>query len=181
MYCLTGRAGAGKSVACDVARGLGHPVVSMGDIVRWRARESLGDAATSAEILAWADEQRLAHGQGIIAEYTADRIEERYDASDVVVDGLRTMDELAVFERRFGDVTLVLVMAPFEERLARLRSRGRDGEDAFTAEDLRERDRQEEAWGLGELIDQSAPDVVIANDGSIEEFESAVKSVLTSR
>lgn len=176
MYAVAGLAGSGKSVATGVADSLGYSVVPMGQVVRERARGVLGDDASSEEIGVWAAQQRELRGSGIIAELTADRIVERYDPSEVVVDGLRSPDEVKVLKERFGTISVVLVTAPFDTRLRRLQARGRDGEDAFDAEDLRERDRREEAWGLSEL----EADAVLVNDGAVEEFELAVGDMIGS-
>ena len=179
VYCFTGRPGAGKSSACSVAESLNLPVVGMGDVVRERARVALGEHATSSAIGEWATDHRAECGQAVFAEYTADRIEEHHrDEKAVIIDGLRTPGEVDVFEDRFDDVTVVLVTAPFETRLDRLQTRGRDGEDAFTAEDLEERDAREEAWGLGALIEKGVHDDVVVNDGTVDEFEREIEAIL---
>lgn len=146
----------------------------MGEVVRDRARTSLGATAASEAIGQWAADHRAEYGPAVFAEYTADRIEEMDSDAEPVVDGLRTRAEVEVFDRRFGSMTVVLVTAPFETRLERLQARGRDGEDAFTAEDLAARDRREEDWGLTELV----ANAVLVNDGSVKEFEAVVAGIL---
>lgn len=175
MYSIAGRPGAGKSVATGVASSLRYEVVAMGDVVRNRARDALGPEVSSEAIGQWAAEQRAEDGPGVVAEYTADRIEEIDSDVETVVDGIRTPAEAEVFEQHFGKVSVVLITAPFETRLERLQERGRDGEDEFSATDLRARDAREVEWGLAELD----ADEVIVNDESLEEFEEQVVAVLS--
>ena len=177
LYCFTGYPGSGKSTACDIAADAGVPTTSMGDIVRKRARDELGTDATSNDIGNWATEQREKHGDTVFAEYTADDIEERFDGT-VVVDGVRSRDELEVFNDRFDDVTLVYVRAPFEERLSRIQSRGREDEGDATAADLRERDQREEEWGLADLVEQEQYDTVIENTGTLDDLREEVLNLL---
>ena len=177
LYCFTGYPGSGKSAACDIAADAGCAVTSMGDIVRARARDDLGDDATSDEIGEWATAQREAHGDTVIAEYTADAIEQM-DEETVIVDGVRSLDEMEVFRDRFDETTLVYIQAPFEERLARIQDRGREDEGDASAADLRERDHREEQWGLAELIEQERYDTVIENTGTLDELRAEVHKVL---
>lgn len=69
--------------------------------------------------------------------------------------------------------------ASFNDRLHRLRDRGRDGEDAFSTSDLTSRDAREFDWGLGELYaaDSPDPEFVIENTHSLAAYREAVAAV----
>lgn len=172
---IYGLPGAGKSTVLNLADDQNIPSVTMGDIVRERAQAELGDNLESAEIGQWATEQREKHGPTIMAEYTRDELLKQ-NPMMVVVEGTRSIDEIRVFKGDFNTVTL-RIDAAFSARLSRLQTRGRDGEAAFTATDLHERDAREFTWGLGELFAIDTPDYVIQNDGGLDEYRSKVEAV----
>ena len=94
----------------------------------------------------------------------------------MLVDGIRSDDEVDVFEERFGEAfTLVSVEAPFEARRERLDERGRDnvGEGG---ESLAERDERELGFGLGAAMDRA--DRTIENAGTLAAFREQVREVL---
>jgi dephospho-CoA kinase len=179
VYCFMGYPGSGKSTASSIASDAGLPVVVMGDVVRERARADMGDDADSDDIGVWATGYRERNGNDIFAVHTAETVEET-DAETVVIDGMRTPTELAVFRKRFDAVTVVYVDTSFETRLERLQMRGRDGEDTFTRADLKRRDTREDDWGVGALVDDEHYDVTLDNEGSFEEFEERVVEVLSA-
>lgn len=172
---IYGLPGAGKSTILDVAAERGIPSITMGDVVRKRAREALGENIGSSEIGEWATEQREQHGPTVMAEYTREELLAD-DPSIAVIEGTRSLPEIQSFEPEFTTVT-VRVDAVFSDRLARLQARGRDGEDEFSAEDLLERDAREFSWGLGELFADDSPDFIVRNDSSLAAYETAVVDV----
>ena len=94
----------------------------------------------------------------------------------MLVDGIRSDDEVDAFEERFGDrFTLVSIETPFEVRERRLGERGRDnvGENG---EGLAERDERELGFGLGAAMDRA--DVTVENTGTLAEFRARAREVL---
>ncbi len=168
-----GLPGSGKGEFATVARELGVPVVTMGDVIRAECRNrGLDPADHHGEI---AQKLREEDGPLAIAERSIPMIRDALDDSDtVLVDGLRSGDELDRFRDEFGDdFTLVAIEAPFEERAERIETRGRDN----TAEEtLRDRDERELGFGMGEAMDRA--DVRIENDGTLEAFREQVREVL---
>jgi len=164
----------GKSEAAEVAREEGVPVVSMGDVIRDEV-ERRGLKPTDGNMGKVGVELREEEGDDAVARRCADEI--RSQGSDIVlVDGVRSADEAELFCDEFGsDFVLVAVEAPFETRLERVRSRGRD-DDMTTAEELRERDERELGYGMGEAMEEA--DVTIENDGSLREFREEFRRVL---
>lgn len=175
---IYGLPGAGKSTVLDAAADHGIPSITMGDVVRKRAREALGDDLNSDDIGEWATRQREQHGPTIMAEYTREELLAT-DPSLAIVEGTRSLDEIRVFEQDFETMTL-RVDAPFSARLQRLQDRGRDGEASFTATDLQARDAREFTWGLGELFAADSPDFVIQNDGTLADYRAAVDDVFAA-
>ncbi|WP_255198381.1 AAA family ATPase [Halorarius litoreus] len=168
-----GLPGSGKGEFATVAREQGVPVVTMGDVIREECRKrGLDPADHHGEI---AQALREEDGPLAIAERSIPMIRAALDDSEtVLVDGLRSGDELDRFYDEFGDdFTLVAIEAPFEERAKRIETRGRDN----TAEEtLRDRDERELGFGMGEAMERA--DVRIENDGTLDEFRTQVREVL---
>ncbi|PSQ02627.1 hypothetical protein BRC94_01190 [Halobacteriales archaeon QS_5_70_17] len=175
-----GLAGSGKGEAAAVARELGIPVVTMGDVIREECRRrGLDPADHHGEV---AQALREEEGSLAIAERSLpmveDALEERGEGEGIVlVDGLRSGEEAERFAERFGtDFVLVAVTAPFEERRERVSDRGRDATADEGGESLAERDEREFGFGMGEAIEDA--DVTIENDGGLAEFRERVRAVL---
>ena len=168
-----GLPGSGKGEFASVADDLGIPVVTMGDVIRAECRRRGLDPADHHGRVARA--LREEHGPLAVAERSIPMVREALeDADTVLVDGLRSADELERFRAAFGDAfTLVAVEAPFEARAERIDARGRDNS---AAETLRDRDERELGFGMGEAMDRA--DVVIENNGSLAQFHDQVYEIL---
>ena len=173
---IVGLPGSGKSEAAAVAREMDIPVVTMGDVVRAETADRGLDPATDHGAVAQA--MREESGLAAIADRSLPIIEERLEDADVVlVDGIRSGHEVAVFEDAFGeDFTLVEVFAPFDLREERLADRGRDTGAEEGGESLEDRDERERGFGMDEAI--AAADVTIENTGTLESFRERVRSLL---
>ncbi len=162
----------GKSTAGEVAKELGIPVVTMGDVVREEAinrglepnSENLGRIAT---------EIREKEGMDAIAKRCIPKI--RSLGQVVLVDGIRGIAEVKTFKNAFDDFVLIAIECPIEIRFERAKQRRRS-DDVAKIEDLMERDRREESWGLKEAMEIA--DFTIENTGDIEEFKDKVRALL---
>jgi dephospho-CoA kinase len=170
---VVGLPASGKGEFSRVARSLGIPVVVMGDVIR-EAVVRAGLPATDGNLGETANRIRKERGMAAIAELSLPAIEQE-DAPVVLVDGLRGDAEVDLFRARFAEFYLIGIEAPFATRLARLSSRGRE-DDGMTEEELVRRDRREISWGLGRALAES--DYLVCNDGTVEEFEEKVRSLL---
>lgn len=168
--------GSGKSEAAAVARELDVPVVTMGDVIRQACRDR--DLDISEETMGRvATELRERGGNAAIAERSIPLIERHRGTHDIVlVDGIRGIAEVERFEDVFEDeFFLVSIEVPFDIRLNRIQSRGRDP-DAEGREDLEMRDARELGYGMGEAMDRA--DVTIENTESLEDFRAQVRTLL---
>jgi dephospho-CoA kinase len=171
---LTGMPGAGKSLAVEVAAGLGIPVVRMGDAV-WEEVGARGLPLTNEHVGKVASEMRERHGPGVWAERTIERIR-KLNPPQVVIDGVRSLAEVEVFRARLGaDFLLVAIHAAPRTRLKRLLARHR-ADDVKSEEEFRARDARELAWGIGSVI--ALADVVVENEGAPERLQGAVRAIL---
>jgi dephospho-CoA kinase len=170
---LTGMPGAGKTVFVDAAITVGYVKVSMGDVIR---EETLnrGLELNPQNVGKVMLDLRKAGGDNIIAEKCVPKIE-AHVSSKIVIDGLRSLNEVGVFKANFAGFKLVAVHAPSDVRFARLSQRGRS-DDPKHFDTFYERDMRELGVGLGGAIALS--EHVLVNGSSIESFKAAVKKYL---
>lgn len=170
-----GLPGSGKGEAAAVAREVGVPVVTMGDVIRQACRDRGFDPSEHHGAVAKA--LREEEGEAAIAERSLPLIEDALDGAEaVLVDGLRSPAEADRFEAAFGDdFVLVSIEAPFETRAERLTNRGRDDSDV-DHEALREREERELGFGMGEVMDRA--DVTVENTGSLDAFQDRIRDLL---
>ena len=180
MYVLgtVGLPGSGKGEFADVARNAGVPVVTMGDVIRQACRDrGLDPADHHGEV---AKALRADYGPAAIAEQSLPHIREQLaddDTDTVVVDGLRSMNEVDAFTDEFGAAfAVVSIEAPFNARAERLVERDRDGTDT-DLEALRERDERELNFGMGAVMD--AADHRIENTDSLAAFQAEARALLS--
>jgi dephospho-CoA kinase len=69
---------------------------------------------------------------------------------------------------------LIAVQVSDEERYKRAMSRGRK-DDSQDINLVKERDKRELSWGLGSVI--ASADIVISNEGPVEEFKQKIKEL----
>ncbi|MEW6069663.1 MAG: AAA family ATPase [Candidatus Thermoplasmatota archaeon] len=169
---LTGMPGAGKTEFVKIARKKGFGVYRMGDAV-WNWVKQMGLELTNDNVARIADSERGKHGRGIWAERTLETIEEK--GKRIVIDGIRSPEEIEIFKNYFTNFVLVAVHAQRELRLKRLAGRKRV-DDVKTIEDFTARDERELRWGIGKVIENA--DFLIVNEGSISKFRKDVVKLL---
>jgi dephospho-CoA kinase len=170
---LTGMPGAGKGVVVEVAKEAGYDVVVMGDVIREETKKrglELNPQNVGKVMLQLREES----GATVIAQKCVPKIVQQ-TRSKIVVDGLRSYAEAELFMANFSKFTLVTVHAAPEVRFQRLHARGRS-DDSSSFEVFHERDMRELNVGMGVAIALSQ--VVIVNDGSIDEVKCRAKAVL---
>lgn len=171
IIIVVGMPGSGKDMFVKAALGMGFSKIGMGDVVRHHAALSKLDSG-DASIGGFAGSQRLEHGPAIWAERTL----ERMPAGNVIIDGSRSLDEIALFRERLGSgLRVVAVTAPAETRYRRLLARRRQ-DDPMAREEFEARDSRETSWGLAEAIESA--DITLPNDDGLEEFRNRCQSVL---
>ncbi len=167
----------GKSTACEVAKEMGVPVVVMGDVVREEAAkrnleltdENLGRIAT---------ELRKKEGMDAIAKRCIPKIREALkEKGVVVVDGIRSVEEVLRFKNTFGDdFVLISIEAPIEKRFERAKARKRS-DDVKSLKELKARDERELSFGLGKAMEIA--DFTVENTGSLSDFKEKIRGILS--
>jgi dephospho-CoA kinase len=191
---FVGMPGSGKSVASDVARSMGLEVVVMGDIIRHEA-ERLCLAPTDENLGRIGNMLRAQEGPAAVAKRTLEQVK-RSGKYIVVIDGLRSRDEVEFFRAYSDYFRLVEVRASREARLKRIADRCRSDdanfghetmkgsimvpscEDTFqeTAKTLEKRECRELGWGMCEAFKEA--DIIIDNNRSIDEFRAKILAFL---
>ncbi|MCL2711944.1 MAG: AAA family ATPase [Methanomassiliicoccaceae archaeon] len=169
LIIVTGMPGTGKEEFLNVASEMGIPFVRMGDTVR-NAYQSF-DTKNKMSIGEFAEAERKRYGYDIWAK----RSLERMSGPMYLVDGCRSMDEADAFRSLAKDVTVIAIHSTPETRYERLVKRKRDDAPSSLKE-FAERDEREIGWGLAKIVALS--DIMIPNDGTLEEFRNASENVL---
>lgn len=177
VVCITGMPGAGKGEVVNILKEeAGLPVVRMGDMV-WDVVKARGLPLEPRVVGEIANSERLAHGNDIWARRCIAKVEELLSGGNahVIIDGVRTLQEIAVFKGAFKERFYVIaVFASLNTRFDRICARKR-ADDTNTRELFDQRDKRELSWGLGEVI--ALADGIIMNEGELEELRAATLSV----
>ncbi|MGE5831657.1 MAG: AAA family ATPase [Methanomicrobiales archaeon] len=170
---VVGYPASGKGEFSRIATESGIPVVVMGDVIRRKATEA-GLGTSDAALGEMAVRLRKEQGMDAVALATIPAVE-ALGAPLVIIDGIRGDAEVEVFRRHFPVFLLVGIVSSFETRLSRSSARGRS-DDLTRAEDLRNRDRREEGFGLARAL--AGADRVLENDRSLGDFEERARGLL---
>jgi len=170
ILVITGMPGAGKEEFVSVAMSRGYDVVRMGDVVRAEAKAQRIEGSDKG-VGGFANDERKKHGYDIWAKRAVKHVK----GDRTVIDGSRGLMELDIFKGELGDVLLIAVHSSPKARFPRLQSRGR-ADAPKTWEEFKARDERELSWGLGSMI--SMADVMLVNEGTLEEFKSECGSIL---
>ncbi len=95
-----------------------------------------------------------------------------------VVSGLRTIEDLLFFRRKFSCVYVVWVDADARLRFERHLTRGRDRE-LTTLEALKMQDEEQQSFGVMRVAPELA-DTVVINDGSMLQYQRKIDDVLVA-
>jgi dephospho-CoA kinase len=175
IIAFTGMPCSGKSIAVQIAKDKGIPVVRMGDQV-WEETQRQGKPLNDKNVGDVANSMREKHGMDIWAKRTLEKISALEKSATLVIDGARNQEEIDYFRKKLGNEFLVIAIdAPDEVRRKRALARGRT-DDSKEIKDLEERDRREIRWGLKNVI--ASADIVVSNEGSLEEFKEDMTLLL---
>lgn len=165
--------GAGKGVASQAAKDLGLEVLVLGDVIREETQrrgleptpKNMGDVMLQV---------RTSEGPAVVAKRLLPKIEASASPL-VIVEGIRSQDELHELKSKFAVVTVAIHASP-KTRFQRLLSRGRS-DDPKNWDTFYERDNRELNVGLGHVI--ALADMVLLNEGTISELRSSMKAALS--
>lgn len=164
----------GKSEAVRIAKDYNIPVIRMGDMI-WEETKKQGLELNDKNVGTIANDMRKTHGMDVWAKRTLEKIKSMNDVKVLVIDGIRNIEEIEVFEKELGeDFVVVAVQVSDELRYQRAMNRDRE-DDSKDLNLIKERDKRELSWGLGNVI--ASADIVITNEEGIEEFQVKIKDI----
>jgi len=138
----------------------------------WEETKKQGLELNDQNVGMIANDMRKTHGKDIWAKRTLEKINSMKKTDLLVIDGVRNIEEIETFEKELGkDFLLVGIDVSDDTRYTRAMNRGRE-DDSMDLNLIKERDRRELSWGLGNVI--ASADVIITNEGSFEEFRDKV-------
>jgi dephospho-CoA kinase len=146
---LAGMPGSGKSLVDEVAKGKGYDVVAMGDVVREETQKRNLEP-TPENIGKVMLDLRQKEGSAVIAKRCIPKIDST-KRQKVVVDGIRSLDEVEEFKKHYPKFSLIAIHASPETRFQRLYHRHRS-DDANQWKVFHERDMRELSVGLGSAV-----------------------------
>lgn len=174
IIAFAGMPFSGKSEAVNIARELNIPVIRMGDMI-WNETEKRGLELSDENVGTIAKNMRKEFGMDIWAKRTLEIIKSMEDTKLLVIDGVRNIEEIETFEKELGkNFLLIAVQVSDEKRYRRALIRGRE-DDIKDINLIKERDKRELSWGLGGVI--ASADIVISNEGPVEEFKQKIKDL----
>jgi len=174
IIAFAGMPFSGKSEAVKIAKNLDIPVIRMGDMV-WEETKNRGLELNDKNVGTIANNMRKEHGMDIWAKKTLEKIKSLEDEKLLVIDGVRNIEEIELFEKKLGkDFFLIGVQVSDEKRYKRAMIRGRK-DDSQDIDLIKGRDKRELSWGLGNVI--ASADIVISNEGTVEEFSKKIKDL----
>jgi dephospho-CoA kinase len=204
---FVGLPGSGKGEASKIARLHGLAVVVMGDVIRQEAARQ-GLELTDQNLGRIGNALRAAEGPDAVAKRTFERALAT-GKDTVVVDGLRSREEVDFFRSHADEFHLIEVCAPAQARLKWLAARGRPDDPVKScandcqekAADYQEADadpriissceepdrlmaaaleqRECREMGWGMCEAMKVADLKLRNDGNLDDFRENVKRLLS--
>ena len=170
---LAGMPGSGKSVVVKVAEERGYVVLVMGDVVR-KEVERRGLKPNPENIGKVMLELRQKEGPAVISKRCIPKIKHMI-SNKLIIDGLRSLDEVEEFERHFPKFTLIAIHSSPETRFKRVYRRRRS-DDPENWEIYHERNMRELSVGLGGVI--AMAEYIIVNEEELEVVKEKIRKVL---
>lgn len=178
LLLITGMPGAGKSTVLSAIAEYGYPVLFMGDVIREEV-EKLGLSPTPENVGRIAVELRRREGVRAVAERCIPKLRKiRTKSCIVIVDGVRSLEEVEAFREEFRDILLVAVHASPQTRFRRFLERNRSDDPESWAV-FRDRDLRELDFGIGGAI--AMADYMIVNESSVEDLKAEARKLLRER
>ncbi len=170
---IVGMPGSGKSIADGVAKEMGFSVVIMGDVIREEV-EKRGLESTPENVGIVMIEIRREDGPAVVAKRCISRIQSLPNR-DIIVEGIRNLDEVYEFRIYFPDFKLIAIHASPKTRFHRIFNRNRS-DDSMDWQTFAKRDLREIEVGIGSAI--AIADYAIVNEDSRTLFKINVGKCL---
>jgi len=146
LYLVCGLPASGKTTFCNVAKEMGYPVVSMGELSRGLWDLLYNPTKTLNE---FANKMRESVGVDYCARLIRTYINSNFGDSPIIfIDGVRSQHEVNYFKTHFSDVVVIKIKSNLFLREKRFCHRS-DREN--TEEYFIRRNDDEQKWGYGNI------------------------------
>ena len=174
IIAFTGMPYSGKSEAVNIAKDQGIQVIRMGEMI-WEETKNRGLELNDKNVGEIANNMRDKCGKDIWARRTVDAIKAKNKLDQIVIDGIRNIEEIEFFKKELStDIVVIAIETPDKLRKTRSLNRKRK-DDTIDIQQFHERDKRELQWGLGDVI--ASADIIISNEGSLQDFRNRIKEV----
>jgi dephospho-CoA kinase len=171
---VAGMPGSGKSLVVELAqKEKGYEPVAMGDVVREETKKR-NLQPTPENIGRVMLELRQKEGSAVIAKRCVPRIAST-DGQKVIVDGIRSLDEIEEFKKHYPIFSLIAIHASPDTRFQRLYHRRRS-DDASQWKVFLERDTRELSVGLGSAI--AMAEEMVVNEEPFDVVKGRIRRIL---
>jgi len=180
---LTGTIGSGKEVVKGtLARNFSSWGVSLSSIIKGELEKKRKDFNRKT-LQDMGNELRKKYGNFVLAKVATDYLQK--DKQMIIVDGIRNPGEAEYLKKTFGKkFILVGVDAPKEIRWERVKARARKDDpktwEEFVALDERDQGVGEDLYGQQVRRCIEMADVIMQNDGNMDQFNEKINSLVAS-
>lgn len=164
--------GSGKSVVAGLLERKGFRIFEMGNVVREMMRKK-HITITNHSIREFSLSLRKKYGNDVVAKESVKQLKKL--KGNVVISGVRSINELKYFRKSIPGLILVAMVAPKETRFHRLKDRNRK-DDPKTLKDFEYRETKEKVYGIPKAVKMS--DFIMSNAGDRKELKKSIDIVL---
>ena len=175
IIAFTGMPFSGKTEAVKMGIKMNLPIIRMGDFV-WEEVKKRGLELNDKNVGFVANEMRNKNEKDIWAIKTVEKIKAEYNDEIILIDGIRSSEEVNYFKKILGDdFILISINSSFELRYKRALYRKRQ-DDCEKLEKIKNRDKREIRWGIESVINSA--DIKISNEDSITELHEKIIRII---
>lgn len=179
VIAVVGPIASGKGSLIKLLEEKGYECLSLSDVVREKTK-AWGLDLTRKNLQDVGDKLRQKFGATILAELATQQIK-KYPEKKFVVDSVRNPSELSYIKTHFN-AFVIGITASARKRFELMQKRGREWDPKTYEEfkELEERDRGVGQEEHGQQVEKclAMADVVINNNGSLEEFNTSLRYFL---
>jgi len=179
---LTGTIGSGKDIVREMLeKKLDTVSVRLSDLLETSALKKMGIKVTREMQQNLGDDLRQKYGTHVLAKIAIDFMKKNNDVK--VIDGIRNSGEVDFLRQQFGDdFKLIAIDAPQQVRFERIVKRKRPIDpktwEEFIVADERDQGKDQPEYGQQVRKCIEMADLIIQNDGSMEEFKRKVEDAI---
>lgn len=176
IIAIVGMPGSGKTEAAAFLEERGFVRIRFGDITDEEV-EKRGLKLTEENEKKVREDLRKEHGMDAYAKLNEERIDQALKSSNVVIDGLYSMEEYDYLKKKYGDdLIVVAIHTPAALRYERMSKRKLRG---LSAEQCKARDEAETA-NLNKAGPIEQADYAVMNDKTLNDLKSDIRKIADS-